>query len=268
MGSKSIRSDDGSVGANNIHQLLHRFSSPSFINCEEASEPGNGSSDVMRRLIFEISETVLPRQLIVECAPVGSLRLQVSNRRLLGMQIETSEGIVQIQTPSNPEAAASLYIEEAKALFSSSQTLRFQKPIRTSHNADLSRSCSVDLLAAAAGFDFDIAENDGVKVDLFSDVKTFVHTWLQLDSNNKEQAHEGGEAELSLLRHVASRCVAEFGAGPKHLEFGATRDFYMTAKVRDDTALIMAHENGQFLLALVELVRLPNLMQRFSDTQK
>mgnify|MGYP001794296786 CR=1 FL=1 len=263
MGPKPVRATAPAMGSQSFGQLLHRLTTPveTAYGAEVAANDEDKSA--LQHLISEISETVLPRLLTIECGPLTRLLLHVSNRRLLSLYVVSQNGKTAVDVPNDPDEAAQIYMSTISEIFASSETVVFQKPERMAHNADFSTSCSVELLSMIAGIDSTQDQNaNNSTPNNLALIKSEALAWLQIGANLQELGQNGYDEDQNLLRQIATRCIGDAGKSSKHLKVRPNREECVLVPGRNSIVLLIAESTEQRLLALVEQTKSQKLLKQ------
>ncbi len=232
-----------SGGLSRLGDLVHRFV---LVGAEAAHDKagncgGDPVSAALRLILREIDETVLPRYLTVYDSDRPLARLVVSNRRLFALECE---GNVATEVPSDPPAAARVFVQGLRNLAATATILRIRTSGRALEIGHSGVSCSASHLAAAAG----LSENggDADRLDAFVDqVKPFCHGWTRCGAQDNRT---GGDSELA--DHLIG--LSETGYGlTKSSRVAPARPECAVVPLPEDVSLVVAADGRRRLIAVI-----------------
>ena len=112
--------------------------------------PGPAGDAILQRVLQEIDETVLPRRLTISCRPGGAVRMVVSNRRLVTLDLDGEDAAEWRPACGDPVEAARHFAGRLSRVLRSCSEARLMRPERIGTFEPSGVSCSARLLAAAA----------------------------------------------------------------------------------------------------------------------
>ncbi|MCA0869801.1 hypothetical protein LCL97_03090 [Seohaeicola saemankumensis] len=241
-----------SGGLSRLGDLVHRF----VLAGSEAAHDGAGNrggdpvSAALRLILREIDETVLPRYLTVYDSDRPLARLVVSNRRLFALECE---GTAATEAPSDPPAAARVFVKGLRNLATTATALRIRTSGRALEIGHSGVSCSASHLAAAAG----LSENggDADRLDAFVDqVKPFCHGWARCGLQDTET---GGDAELA--DHLIGLSETGYGLA-RSARVAPSRPECAILPLPEEVSLVVAADGRRRLIAVIPTETAPDVL--------
>lgn len=200
MASNVAKVDQMHPQTDRLDQALHRLVQPEVLSYDMPLAIGQEGRDLFCTLLREIDETILPRQILLECQPHGTVRLSVSNRRLAKIELDHDIAAVQIPSFEGTAEMAKQFAQKLKELFASAKTARLLRPVRLPAHTTHNMSCSIRLLAEAAeltDWRTHLDQTSAAFLDVVNAVA--VATWC-LGSDDADADETGTADEVELLK--------------------------------------------------------------------
>lgn len=171
-----------------LAHTLVRFANVPQCHSEATYSLRHGNINLLRAVLNEIDETVLPRVITLTGDTKAKATLTISNRRLVSIDFNDEATGHADQLPSDPASAAKYYISKLLSMFDRCSTMTLQGCGRAPANEIAGLSCSARSLADAADLkDFDSYLNPSLHGFLES-IKSLAGAWIE--SNSLTDAHE------------------------------------------------------------------------------
>lgn len=179
-----------------VARILHRYAEPSRPRYGTVIEADDGTG-VLREILREIDETVLPRRIILIGKSGHKLTLAVTNRRLLW----TGIGERKMDPPQGtPTEAAKRSASVLREFVARAQAIRIMPPERLDVRDVPDMSCSARSLAEAAGLT-DWARHPSLpRRDVIAETKSVATAWAEPDPSGEFAACKGEEPAIERLR--------------------------------------------------------------------
>ncbi len=183
-----------------LDRALKRLARPERLIYGAPIMAGTGKHDLLCAVLREIDETILPREIIIECQVFGTMRLSVSNRRLAAIRFDHDIDETPMVQAEDSQDMAQQFAQILTQAFETSQEARILRPRRLPAGTSFNMSCSCQSLADAAGIaDFrllPVVEEVGFLDAVQGVAKAFVKTNADLTN----YATTGSQGEVELLQ--------------------------------------------------------------------
>jgi hypothetical protein len=234
--------------ASQLKHLLARFAQDAVPRGARPNRRFHGYNALIEGIFREIDETVLPRQITIECDSEIKAHLMVSNRRLIGLE---SPGLVDLEQKApakDPEAAATWYVDRLQLLFEncSYATCRVTAHIPSSMGSRI--SCSPYMLARAAGLDLAPKSTELSEDEWFSDLQGLATAWIRSDANSTERDVQGRDELIEMLRKIAS---AQLRSGGRSAKFRSNQPNCIILKINAEIGVAILQGDNEILLAVL-----------------
>ena len=202
---------------NDFDRLLHRFASqptPTY-GVPIASE--QDGRNILRVLLQEIDETMLPRRLTLQCRPSGTVTVVASNRRLSAIEISDGPQTGEHPKPTDPTELAKHHASTLSRVFAQCSQAVLLPPERVSELDGTDCSCSARLVAEAAELNCFEAETVSSLDSFIAEAKSGASAWIQFDSGARKAASYGSDELADLLEETyrTFRACAPSSGKPK-----------------------------------------------------
>jgi hypothetical protein len=175
-------------GQSRLVHTLFRFSNIKQCYTETHYSLRHGNKNLLRAVLNEIDETVLPRVITLTGDTKPKAALTISNRRLVSIVFDDEATGHAGQLPSDPASAAKHYVSKLLSMFDRCSEMTLQVSDRAPANEITGLSCSARSLADATDLrEFDSHLNPSLHGFLES-VKGLAGAWIE--RNSLTGAHE------------------------------------------------------------------------------
>ena len=192
---KGHTKDQSDAGETRLVDAIRRFAAPA----REAFgvwQSFDSEFDVLRAVIAEIEETVLPRGIRVTGKETGAfVLLTIANRRLIQI-----EGFEVAETGDFAEAC----VAGLRRGLAGCWTLKFDLVDRNPKLPRTDRSCSARALTEAAHHVVLQAEGGSSFDELVEEIRSKSEAWLGSDGTSSDDGHDAGSESVQLLSQYMS----------------------------------------------------------------
>jgi hypothetical protein len=256
--------DHGGDGAACLERALRRFATAGGSRPQRRFPLSPNHDAFLRGLLTEMDETVLPRQLELICDTGAKLVLTVSNRRLLSV----SDASESIRAATDPEDFAGRAMARLRAMLEHANSVTLDVARGTTPEAAASRiSCSVRLLADAAGLAV-FRQHGGAGAGGFIETtKALAHAWLQFDASRCDPQSDGPDHLIGPLEAVARHL--QDGGVPflPESQFRLQRSNCLLLPMDDDWTLVVAVADSTRLMALIPAQEQQVILENWQKTE-
>lgn len=245
---KRALDDGGGDGVALLERALRRFAAAGRSRPRRRFSPSPCHEAVLRALLAEMDETVLPRQFELISDTGAKLVLTVSNRRLLSVA-GAGEGI---RAATDPEDLADQAMVMLRALLDQADSVTLDViKAAPPDTAASSISCSVRLLADAAGLAAFDDTDDALPGNFVEMVKALAHAWLRFDTGWRDREGDGPDDLIEQLKSVG-RQVRDGGVPLlQESQFRLHEPNCLLLPMDDGRTLVIAVADGTRLMALL-----------------
>ncbi|WP_338550464.1 hypothetical protein [Roseovarius phycicola] len=187
-----------------LDRALKRLARPERLIYGAPIMAGTGKHDLLCAVLREIDETILPREIIIECQVFGTMRLSVSNRRLAAIRFDHDVDQTPMVEAEDSQDMAKQFAQILTQAFDTSKEARIVRPRRLPPGTSFNMSCSCQSLADAAGIeDFRLAP--AVEEARFDDViQGVARALVKTNGDLASYATTGSQGEVDLLKEFHS----------------------------------------------------------------
>lgn len=232
-----------------FHALL-RFANASATPAQKCFALPDESRKLLRSVLLETDETVLPREITLTSDIGTTARLIVSNRRLTLLTIDNKAAVPPDQAPPDPSSLARLYVEKIKSFTKNCAEISITVSPVSGSSRPSGLSCSASALAETAGFrDFGVNSDSSLN-GFVKNLKELSSAWIKSDfCSGVDEMH--GSSDLTELLEQTCQAAVENGVaftpGP---QFGSKLPICVLLPVSDDRLVTILVSQGMTFLAL------------------
>ena len=237
---------EGSEKSRLFHALLRLADDEAHWGRKSFSMPEERQA-FLHRLLVEIDETVLPRQITVssEAGPVTTLT--VSNRRLVSLLLDHENQPAE-QTPDDPATLALNYVKTLQSLTETGSKISISVSQLSHQKSSTGLSCSAHSLANAMGItDFGTSADTSLE-DFIKETTNRASAWLKDEFCLDAPECQGAPEELILLQEAYQAAIGKgitFASGP---QFGSRSPICVLLPAHGDRLVtILATQSTTFL---------------------
>ncbi len=251
-----------------LARLLHRFALQQSLSYGVPIKPDSDGRNVLRVLLEEVDETMLPRQLTLNCQPAGIVRVLASNRRMSGIEIVGSPKADQSAAPTGPAELANHYASTLSQIFAHCSEVTLLPPERIENLQSSDCSCSAQLVAEAARLDCFTSDNTQSFDGFFSALKDVAEAWVEFGSDHA-QSGAGGPPEHVDHLSTTFRKFRELASLPSgKTKFRSSAPEFICAPLTDNDALIACSRQKGWFLAIVPADQIEELSTQWHSCRE
>ncbi len=195
--------------AHRLRDALVRLALDRDMLLAEKRQTATDDKSLMRLLIREIDDTVLPRKIGLQSGEGIVATLTASNRRMI--ELQTAGTTILPEGEAEPNAVVQAYAQAIKALGQGSGSITLQPLGRASQSATNSSACSAASLAKVA----DAMGHENGLQEFFQRVKSRSTAWI-LRTGEGQTPQRGGASDvlqvLDMLLHITTEQRSKKGA--------------------------------------------------------
>lgn len=256
MGRLAEAQTSAASGTSTLMQAIQRLSDVQRDTLDESRSSAQLGRPVLRRILQEVDETILPRSLELRDQAGGTLSLLVSNRRLVELS-----GVNPDDAPSDPDEMATLAAERIERFVGDDREISIRRDRRVRHGAAGHVSCSAAALAAELGMSLD-PPPQGERIEtLIRKLSRHAEAMLHLGKGDGSNMATGSESATDMLAALEAGGLARSGptgTGPQCRQGSIN---CVAFPLSDGSAILRAQEGEDRLLALLAPNQLESAMQ-------
>ncbi|WP_139837814.1 hypothetical protein [Roseovarius litorisediminis] len=207
---------------------------------------------LLRAILVEIDETILPREITLTADTGATAVLTVSNRRLLSLFLSDDETGQTGELPSDPTSAAKQYISRLLYMFGRCDEVALEVSERAPAKLAVGLSCSAQSLADAAGL-CDIYGPLNPSLDRFlQDIKDMACAWIELGPPPAAQKSHGSEGLIKMLENFERASLNRGQTLAQAQKIGGQEPSCVLLPLKGDRLLTMVVSRNTKLIALTQ----------------
>lgn len=247
-----------------LHRLLRRCARQQTPRYGVPVKPDRDGHNILRTLLEEVDETMLPRRLILECRPAGAVRILASNRRLSAIDFSDDAGPSH-PPPPGPSELAQYYASALSQFFARCKEVTILPPERVEDAVSSDCSCSAQLVAEAAALDCFNDQNTQSFKSFYKAAKAVAQAWVEFDPSREKTAWDGSAEQVDCLEKTYRKLPGTDPASSHKSKFriGAPECFIIPLTNR--AHLIASTDRDAWFMALVPAAQAETLSQHWQS---
>lgn len=239
-------------GSSRLRNVIERFVEVTQPLAGDWMIDANGVDDLVLTLLREIDETMLPREFSISTDTGMSARMLISNRRLICLDIDSTPDSDDQTLPADPEAAANLYAQQLQDVFRRSREIRVRSTGRENETSTTGISCSAQGLAQSFGLPLNRQSTPNKLGDFIGKVEPLALASVCLLSGQPDQAGQGPDQMVALLKALAQRQASTKTSHPAHLpKIAFAKPRCEVVQINDTQSVVQAFERDEKIVLLI-----------------